>query len=144
MPQLSHLLTFLCFFLAGLSALQRGLCFLLPSSLLCLLVKPSWSAGAAGPAGSVHSNWKILSDCSAVSFESICSSTLSDHLVFEGFLLFVWFGFFIGSKSAVQNSAGPTQLSSDHTAVLQVIKRGTKPSCWTRNFCEVHRLCLRL
>lgn len=55
----------------------------------------------------------------------------------------VW-GFFIGQQSAIQNSAGQTWLSRDCTAVLQVIKRGTKPSCWTSNFCEAHRLCLKL
>ena len=48
-PQLSRLLLSLS--LAGFSALLCGLCFLLPSTLLRLLVKPTWCAGAAGPPG---------------------------------------------------------------------------------------------
>lgn len=107
-PQLSYLLTLLSLSLAGFSALCCGLCFLPPSTLLHLLVKPAWCAGAAGPAGYVHSSWQILSSCSAANFESTCPSVFSSHLVFEGvfLLLFVGFVFFPGRKSTIQNSAG--------------------------------------
>jgi len=82
-PQLSRLLTLLSLSLVGISTLRCGLCFLPPPSPLHLLVKPAWCAGAAGPAGSTHSSWQILSNCSAANFESTCPSAFSSHLVFE-------------------------------------------------------------
>lgn len=120
MPQLSHLLTLFSLSMAGFSTLRCAFYFLLPSTLLRLLVKPAWCAGAAGPAGSVHSSWQILSNCSAANFESTCPSAFSSHLVFELFLSFVGFGVFLLAGNPLSKTV---QAKPDSPVTVQLCYR---------------------
>lgn len=105
-PQLFHLLILLSLALAGFSALRCGLWFLLPSTLLCLLVKPAWCAGTVGPL-------KLLG-CKCWVHLPFCILQLPGLWAFS-----VVLGFFIiiGRKFTSQNGFGQTWLSSECTAL---------------------------
>lgn len=87
----------------------------------------------------------VLSSCLAANVESTCPSAFCSHLVFELFLLF-W-GFLLllaGNPPAKMVLGKPGSPVSVQLCTGHKERNGTKPSCWTSNFCETPGLCLRL